>query len=88
MYAERNPPEQPPCSECRTDPFPENKDALKIFFIVRYQFIMGSNGPIDINHLAIDSAIEREGIRDRRDCFSRMLILGRWWLERVNTKED
>jgi len=88
MYVERTPPAEPPCGDCRVDPFPENRDALKIFFITRYQFIMGMNGPIDMNHLAIDSAIEREGIRDRRGCFGKLLILGRWWIERVNEKTE
>jgi len=87
MYAERKPPGKPPCYTCRVDPMLENIDALRIFFIVRYQLIMGPGGPIDINHLAIDAAMQREGI-EGRECFNKVASLGRWWLERVNKKGD
>lgn len=86
IYAERTPPGIPPCETCWVEPMEENKDALRIFLLVRYQLIMGLNGPTDINHLAIDSAMEREGIEDR-ECFNKVLFLGHWWIEQIRKKD-
>ena len=86
MYAGRTPPAEPPCLTCRVDPFDDNRDALKIFFIVRYQLVMSMNGPIDLNHLAIDAAMRREGIESKA-CFDKVLTLGRWWMERIGQKD-
>ena len=72
---------------CYVEPFPENKDALRVFMIVRYQFLMGVNGPIDLNHLAIDAAMQREGITGK-ECFYRVCTLGHWWMERMRENKD
>jgi len=82
MYNRRNPPENPPCDKCRVIPNEENADALKIFFMVRNQLIMGFNGPIDINHLAIDAAMRRNNITDNA-CFEKVVTLGHWWISRM-----
>ena len=87
IYSERIPPEEPPCDTCRVEPMEENLDAFKIFGIARAQFIMGANGPIEINHLAIDAAIKREGIEDK-DCFNKVLALSRWWIGKLREKKD
>ena len=87
MYGDRKPPEEPPCVTCRTDPMDENRDALRVFFIVRNQFIMGMDGPIELNHLAIDAAIEREGINGKA-CFGKICILGNWWINRIREKSQ
>lgn len=94
MYAERTPPGDPPCSTCRVDPLEENKDALSVFFEVRYQLIMSMNGPVSINHVAIDNAINRRGIKGRQSCFDKITktsskersSLADWWLERLKEK--
>jgi hypothetical protein len=80
------PPEEPPCDRCRVDPLEENRDALRIFFLVRYQFIMGFEGPIDINHLAIDAAMKREGV-EGAECFTKVLALATWWIGRITRKD-
>jgi len=86
MYAGRKPPGTPPCRTCRVDPMEENRDALGIFFAVRYQFIMGFNGPVDLNHLAIDAAMRRRGI-EGQGVFDKVLTLGHWWIERIREKD-
>jgi hypothetical protein len=86
MYAERKPPEEPPCYDCRIDPFYENKDAVNVFFTVRYQFISDSMGPIDINHQAIDLAMQRKGITDNT-CFDKVVSLSRWWIDKIRKKD-
>lgn len=82
MYNRRNPPEDPPCDTCRVIPDEENADALKVFFSVKNQLIMGFNGPVDINHLAIDCAMKRYNITDN-NCFEKVVILGYWWIDRM-----
>ena len=85
IYEDRKPPEDPPCDTCRIIPFDENRDALKVFMVVKYQFVSDSVGPIDINHLAIESAMRREGI-ESRETFNKILILTRWWINRLRAK--
>lgn len=88
MYAERIPPGTPPCDNCRVEPKEENADALMIFFLVQNQFIMGANGPIDINHLAIHSAMDLYEVKDRRECFKKVLRLARWHINRIMEKNE
>lgn len=60
-------------------------DAIDVFLTVRTQFIMGMNGPVSINHLAVDAAIKRKGIQDHR-VFDKVSRLSEWWLERIRNK--
>lgn len=48
---------------------------------------MGFNGPVDINHMAVDAAIRRENIRERKDCFDRVVHLAKWWIDKINNKD-
>ena len=86
MYIERNPPDAPPCSVCRILPEPENTEALKIFFLTQNQFIMGVNGPVDINHLAVHAAMELYGVKNRRECFGKVMRLNYWWIDRISAR--
>ena len=86
MYAGRTPSEKPPCRTCRVDPLDDNWDAIRIFFVVKHQFIMGFSGPVDLNHLAIDAAMRRRGI-EGQGVFNKVLILGHWWIERIRNKD-
>jgi hypothetical protein len=88
IYARRNPPQDPPCEICRELPEQENEDAERIFFLVRDQFIMGMNGPISISHEAIHEAMRLYRIKNRRDCFEKVLILSRWWIEKIREKNE
>lgn len=88
IYTERDPPEEPPCITCKILPYPENEDALKVFFTVQYQFVVGFNGSIDISHLAIDAAIKRNEITNQQDCFNKVVRLGHWWIERIRAKSE
>jgi hypothetical protein len=87
MYGERNPPEEPPCEDCRVDLQKENEDAVRIFFMTQSQFIMGPNGPVDINHLAVHAAMELYEIKNRRDCFKKVIRLARWSIDRINSRD-
>ena len=65
----------PPCETCRVTLLPENEEAAEIFMTVRGQVITrGMDGMIvDINHLAVDAAMERNGVRDRRRVFEKVV---------------
>jgi hypothetical protein len=83
MYENRNPPELPPCETCRVDPVEDNKEALKIFFMVRDQYIMTEGGPVAINHLAIHEAMRLLKIKDKLKCFNKVCKLANWWIDLV-----
>ena len=76
MYAERKPPETPPCESCRVELQVENEDAARIYQIVRGQMIIAGNGQvIDLNHLSVWAAIDAYGVRDRTGCFEKVVNL-------------
>ena len=89
MYAERNPPEEPPCETCRVIPMLENAEAFKVYYLTRYQLIISMGGVIDVNQLAIDAAIARENVRDPK-CFNKVYKICReYWVPKLNeTKDD
>ena len=68
-------------------PFDDNRDAIKVFMDVKYQFISDSVGPIDINHSAIDLAMKRDGV-ENKECFKKILTLNRWWIDKIRSKAD
>ena len=88
IYAERNPPEDPPCEDCRIPPLDENEDAISIFFMVQHQFIMGFNGPVSINHNAIHEAMRLYKVKNQRECFEKVLTLSRWWIGKIMEKNE
>jgi hypothetical protein len=77
----------PPCEICRVDLLPENNSAQFIFYLTRYQLIMGMNGPVDIIHSAVRDAIRDYGVKDPLNCFEKILFLtSRWWLPKLREK--
>ena len=49
---------------------------------------MGMNGPIEINHMAIDLAMNRHEVKGKKPCFDKVLILGRWWIDRIRNAKS
>jgi len=66
----------------------ENQDAAEIYFLVQNQLIMGLRGPIDINHLAIHEAMKLYRIRERRDCFEKVLRLAIHFIEKARIASE
>jgi len=83
LYGQRTPPEEPPCDTCRPKFIEENEDAVRIFFLVRHQLIMGPAGPIDVNHEAIHRAMELYEIKDKRACFEKVLVMAQNWMDKA-----
>jgi hypothetical protein len=72
-----------------------NKDAAKVFQLIRSQTLdklhMESAGmggmiaysrPFDLNHLAVWAMIDAMGIKDRLDCFRRVIGVFHEWLSK------
>jgi hypothetical protein len=87
MYAERNPPGEPPCESCWVDVMPCNVEALRIYNLVQDQFIMGMGGPVAINHMAVHSAMELEEVKERKACFRKVLALANRKISKINSQE-
>jgi hypothetical protein len=79
IFKARNPPEDPDCASCRVDLREENEDAARIFMTVRGQCLTRWNGErdvtVDLNHLAVWAAIDAYGVRDRVECFEKVIRL-------------
>ncbi len=67
------------------DCLPENEEAEQIYFTVQDQFIMsGMGGPVALNQLAIYEAMKLYEIKDKQDCFEKVVILGRHFIKKQN----
>jgi len=75
------------CEICLPTCLPENKDAEKIFLVVRDQYIMSSIGtPISINQMAIHKALDLYNIEFKEDCFEKVVTVSRQFIHEWNEK--
>ena len=75
------------CKICLPDCFEENKDAEKIFLVIRDQYIVSAMGePISINQVAIHKAIDLYDIKFKQDCFEKVVTVSRKFLYEQNEK--
>lgn len=74
MYAERNPPGEPPCDVCRVDISEENVKAARVYHLVKRQVRTagGSGEIIDLDYAAVKAVMDILGIRDQRTVFERV----------------
>ena len=70
------------CKKCLPDALPENEDAEKIYFVVHDQLIVGMGGAVALNQMAIHEAMGLYGIEFRRDCFEKVVMLGRYFIDK------
>lgn len=47
---------------------------------------MGTNGPVGVNHLAIYEAMRLYRIKNRQECFEKVVHLHSWWMEENQEK--
>ena len=86
-YGERIPFEEPPCETCKPVFLEENANAINIFFLVRAQLIINADGyPIDIIHQAIHEAMRLYEIKNKKECFEKVLKMSRIWIKKMREK--
>jgi len=88
MYANREPSQESPCDICRPEFRDDNIDALRIYDLVKYQYIMSMSGAVDVNHMAVWKAIEKYGIKNERETFEKVLTLCRWNINRMAERRE
>ena len=82
IFSARKPPEEPPCGECQVVPEPENEKALRIFFMVKDQYIMSSGGPVAHNQVPIYEALRMFKVENQERCLNQVVKLSGWWLQK------
>ena len=72
MYLDRNPPEDPPCHECRVVLMDENEEVGNIYMITRGQIItMGEHGhTVDISVPAVKTVMDLHGVKKQKECLN------------------
>lgn len=69
--------EEPDCLACTPPLFPENEDAVRIYFLCQDQVrIAPMGGVIGLDHNAIHAAMELYGVSSP-ETFEKVLLLGR-----------
>lgn len=76
MYAERKPPETPPCGSCRVELREANEEAALVYSMTRRQYVTAENGRIvDISIPAVKIAMDLFGVVDQKDCLVKVIRL-------------
>jgi hypothetical protein len=63
------------CESCWPDLWPANYEAMDVYLKCRDQVIMGFDGPVAINHMAIWKYIDEYGINERIETFEKVVAL-------------
>lgn len=66
----------------------DNEDAIKVFSVVQDQYIMAEGVPVAINQLAIHAVIDLYHIKNRIECFHKVLSLAQWHLKETRKKQN
>jgi hypothetical protein len=74
LYKDRDPPEEPPCGECRITFMEENWEAARIYHLVRRQVrtSAGSGEIIDLDYAALKAVMDVYGVTDQKSCFEKV----------------
>lgn len=62
---------------------PQNREAGKIYLMTRNQIIVGFDKVIDLNHLAVHAAMDLYEVKNKKECFEKVL-----WLFQEMRKDD
>ena len=77
LYADRVPPQSPPCDECRVELLEENFDAAKIYHLTKRQVRTagGSGEIVDLDYTAVKHVMDLYEIKDQREVFGKVTRL-------------
>ena len=86
MYGRREPPQEPPCHQCRVDLKPENDIDAAVYMMTRRQVVTaGMSGQIvDISIPAVKIAMDLLGVKDQAACLLRVRKLFHHFLEKTD----
>ena len=72
-----------PCSECLPAAYPENRDAVAVYFFCQNQVIFTPAGkPVDMDFKSVEIAVNRLGASNPDDCFQKVIALGRHFIRK------
>lgn len=75
MYAERLPPEDPPCVDCRVDLSAANQEVAAIYMMCRRQYVTAEEGRVvGISIPAVKAMMDVYGVRDQKRCLERVTM--------------
>lgn len=80
--------EEPPCKTCTPPLLEANRDALKVYLMCEGQFIMGFGGPVDINQVAVHECMRLYEVRDKVDCFEKVVAVARHEINRLAERRE
>ena len=83
MYGRREPPQDPPCQQCRVDLSDENDIDAKVYMMTRRQVVTSGKGGqiVDISIPAIKIAMDLYGVKNQVACLNRVRKLFHHFLE-------
>ena len=76
------------CIKCLPPLMAENHDAAWIYLIVQNQLILGPQGPIAVNQMAIHEAMQLYEIENKLDCFEKVLKLSSYFIEKMRLARE
>jgi hypothetical protein len=75
------------CEKCLPILFPENRDVIEVYGIVRTQLIMSFDGAIAIDANAIETVMKYLDIQDKKRVFLKVLGLGNYMISKMREKK-
>jgi len=84
MYGQRQPPQEPPCHQCRVELSPENDIDAQVYMMTRRQVVtVGMSGQIvDISIPAVKIVMDLYGVANQAECLNRVRKLFHHFLEK------
>ena len=83
MYQLREPPQDPPCYQCRVELWSENEEVSRVYMLTRRQVVTVGMGQVtDISIPAVKIAMDLCGVKDQAGCLNRVRKLFHHFLEK------
>lgn len=79
---------EPNCAECMPEVMEGNKEVIDVYTRVRGQHIMGMNGPVDINVVAIKTVMDLIGIENQRYIFEKVYSIYGHILSKIRSEQE
>jgi len=67
---------------------PGNEEVLNVYMLVKGQHIMGFNGPVDINIIAIKTVMDLLGIEDQQNVFNRVYKIYNHVMSEIKQRQE